>query len=244
MTAFFLSSLGYTQKANGQKIPVSLPHFNGFSERLHAFWPDHARVLLIASAPDRHDYTDSVLSGLRESFRLSHLPFDCFDFCDFRDESALEHLAEYHVIILPGGHVPTQNAYHQRIALRTRLEGYSGLLIAWSAGAMNCANTVYALPEQEGEAVDPAYNRFLPGLGLTQHTIIPHFAAVSLDVVDGLRAIEDMALPDSLGREFLGLYDGSYLLSHKDTVTLFGEACLLKDGELTPLQPHGESRIL
>lgn len=244
MTAFFLSALGYAQKCNGQKIPVPLPHINGLSERLHTFWPEYARVLLIASAPNRPDYTDAVLNGLKESFRLSHLPFDRFDFCDSRDESALEHLSAYHVIILPGGHVPTQNAYHQHIGLRTRLEGYSGLLIAWSAGAMNCADTVYALPEQEGEAVDPAYNRFLPGLGLTQHAIIPHFDAVSLDVVDGLRAIEDMALPDSMGHEFLGLYNGSYLLSHKDRVTLFGEACLLKDGELTPLQQHGESRIL
>jgi len=31
---------------------------------------------------------------------------------------------------------------------------------------MNCADTVYAQPEEPGEAVDPDYQRFIPGLGL------------------------------------------------------------------------------
>lgn len=30
---------------------------------------------------------------------------------------------------------------------------------------MNCADTVYAQPEEPGEAVDPDYQRFIPGLG-------------------------------------------------------------------------------
>ena len=72
---------------------------------------------------------------------------------------------------------------------------------------MNCAETVYAQPEEEGEAVDPAYERFLPGLGLTQKMILPHYQAIRDDVLDGLCVMEDIAYPDSMGRQF-------YLLAH------------------------------
>ena len=44
------------------------------------------------------------------------------------------------MLIFPGGHVPTQNAFYHRL----RLRAFSGLVIAWSAGSMNCAETVYA----------------------------------------------------------------------------------------------------
>lgn len=239
MTAFFLSALGYAKKSDGLRIPVPLPQTNGLLDSLRAAWPEAARILLIAAAPDRPDYTDAVHAGLRESFRLSGLPVSQFDFCDSRDESALARLAEYHVVILPGGHVPTQNAYHQRIALRERLAAFPGLLIAWSAGAMNCADAVYALPEREGEATDPAYRRFLPGLGLTQQRIIPHYDQVREDAVDGLRVLEDMALPDSTGRRFLCLCNGSYVLSCDGAETLHGEAYLIHDGRIALLCTHG-----
>ncbi len=244
MTAFFLSALGYSIKVDGVRIPVVLPQANSLLDNLRAVCPEDARVLLIAATPDRPDYTDAVYTGLRESFQLSDLPVSRFDFCDSRDESALERLATYDVIILPGGHVPTQNSYHQRIDLRTRLSAFPGLLISWSAGAMNSAETVYALPEQEGEAIDPAYQRFLPGLGLTKQMIIPHYEHVREDVVDGLRVIEDIALPDSIHRRFLGLCNGSYILSCDGHETLYGEAYLIQNGHTTLLCSHGHSLSL
>ena len=70
---------------------------------------------------------------------------------------------------------------------------------------MNCAETVYALPELDEEAVDPDYCRFIPGLGLTSRMIIPHFQAVQYDVVDGLNAIWDIAFPDRIGKTFIAL---------------------------------------
>ncbi len=57
------------------------------------------------------------------------------------------------VILLGGGHVPTQNAFMERIGLKERLRKYEGLIIGWSAGSMNCAEIVYAAPKLEGEAI-------------------------------------------------------------------------------------------
>ena len=106
---------------------------------------------------------------------------------------------------------------------------------------MNCAELVYALPEGEGEGVDPEYRRFIPGLGITRHQIIPHFQDVRTERVDGLRVVEDMAYPDSMGREFIALNDGSYILHDNGTETLYGEAYRIKDGRMTQICRHGES---
>ena len=46
---------------------------------------------------------------------------------------------------------------------------YKGIVVAWSAGSMNCADVVYAGPELEGEAIDPLYERWISGLGIRMH---------------------------------------------------------------------------
>lgn len=100
---------------------------------------------------------------------------------------------------------------------------------------MNCAEIVYAQPELEGEGIDPKYERFIPGLGITSQMIIPHFQDVRTDIVDGLRVIEDMAYPDSMGKEFIALNDGSFIISVDGVETLYGEAFLIKDGKQTQI---------
>lgn len=59
---------------------------------------------------------------------------------------------------------------------------------------MNCAKNVYASPELEGEAIDPLYERWLTGFGLTEINIFPHFQSLKDDYLDGLRLIEDITL--------------------------------------------------
>lgn len=81
-----------------------------------------------------------------------------------------------------------------------------------SAGSMNCADMVYAQPELEGEAADPSYERFIVGLGLTERNILPHYQMVKDYTLDGLRLMEEITYPDSAGREFYALEDGSYIL--------------------------------
>ncbi len=56
------------------------------------------------------------------------------------------------VIVLTGGHVPTQNKFIKQLRLRECLLNYNGIIVAWSAGSMNCADVVYAGPEFEEEA--------------------------------------------------------------------------------------------
>ena len=106
---------------------------------------------------------------------------------------------------------------------------------------MNSAEVVYAQPELEGESVDKNYQRFLPGLGLTKLMVLPHYQDIKDDMLDGRRLFEDITYPDSVGREFYALEDGSYFLVENNETTLFGAAYRIKDGAIKQICEKGQS---
>lgn len=236
MTAFLTSRL-----CAGRRKQRRLLEANGFRERLRQRWRDGAAVLLISADPAAFQRNDSVAEELRQAFSAGGFAAESVAVCDRRDESGVRRLADFDVLILSGGHVPTQNGYLKELGLERELAGFDGLVLAWSAGSMNCGETVYALPEREGEGVDPGYRRFLTGLGLTRQILIPHFSDLQNEVVDGMRTIREMAYPDSMGRTFLCVDDGGYILVESGAETLYGEASLLRDGTLTRICREGES---
>ena len=105
---------------------------------------------------------------------------------------------------------------------------------------MNSADVVYAQPEEAGEAVDPAYQRFLTGLNLTKINLLPHYQDVKDDVLDGLRVFADITCPDSVGRTFYAIPDGSYLYLDACKTELRGEAYRVRDGVIRQISSHGE----
>ena len=124
------------------------------------------------------------------------------------------------------------------------LKDYPGVIMGVSAGSMNAADIVYAQPEEPGEAVDPDYRRFIPGLGLTDKNILPHYNMVRDNILDGRRLFEDISYADSHGHTFYVLPDGSYILEAEGTSTLYGEAWKLQDGVMEKICADGESVIL
>ena len=155
---------------------------------------------------------------------------------DRRNEhQASELIRDSGLIILAGGHVPTQNRFFSRIGLRALLKDYNGILIGISAGSMNSAETVYAQPERDGEAIDPAYQRFLPGLGLTKTMLLPHYQENKDDILDGQRVYEDIAFSDSYGRVIYAIPDGSYLFIKNGKEELRGEAYRISEGKMSQI---------
>ncbi len=213
---------------------------NRLVENLRSRWPEKAHILFVCADPNDRAKSESYKSAYLYAFPFHGMAVESYTICDSQNENAVEELDRYNVIILSGGHVPTQNAFFQKIGLRDKIREFSGIIIGISAGTMNCADTVYAHPELEGEATRPTYQRFLTGLDLTKRMILPHYQAIKDDVIDGLRAFEDIAYPDSQGKEFYCLNDGSYILSENRTETLYGEAYLIKDGECRPICTNGE----
>lgn len=244
MISILTSSLGGSHRVDGKRRPTFLLNDNGLQENMKKYWKRNSNVLVISASPEDWERNDSILFCQSEAFPMSGFDVNVFQMCDSRNETIIENLEDFDVLILAGGHVPTQNAFFSKLDLKKRLENFKGILISWSAGSMNCAEIVYAQPELEGEAVDENYQRFIPGLGITKHMIIPHFQEVKTDVVDGLRVIEDMAYPDSMGREFIALNDGSYIISENGIETLYGEAYRIKDGRQEQICRRGEALLL
>ena len=105
---------------------------------------------------------------------------------------------------------------------------------------MNCADPVYAGPELPGEAVDPDFQRWIPGLGLTKTNIFPHFEALKDDMLDGMRLIEDITFADSMTHEIIAINNGSYITVDENGETLYGEAYSIKNGVMKQICRDGE----
>ena len=172
MKAILTSSLGGSIKVNGTRVPSILIEKNGLLERLKSIWTPDARVMIICGSPSDYEKNDSVCACLKEALPMSGLSISYIEKCDDRNREIINELGKMDVIILAGGHVPTQNKFMQQLQLKERLKDYGGIIIAWSAGSMNCAENVYAGPELEGEAIDPDYERWIPGLGITKINIL------------------------------------------------------------------------
>ena len=231
MKAILTSSLGGQIKINGKRLPAKLPETNGLLTCIKDSWKNDSKVMIISGSPEYYDKNDSVLFCLKGAFPLSNLSVSEVLMCDERNKEIIERLPEMDVLILAGGHVPTQNSFMKTIELKERLQDWDGLLIAWSAGSMNCAEMVYAGPELPGEAIDPNYQRWISGLGITKTNIFPHFEALRDEILDGLRLIEDITYADSMGHEIIALNNGSFIVIDNGTEILYGEAYSIKDGQ-------------
>ena len=218
---------------------------NGLIDELKKHFPAACRALFICADPDSPERTDRFAADMRYCMEQAGFAFREYRILDGRNRGDAEALIRASdLLILAGGHVPTQNRFFAEIGLRGLLKGYDGIVIGVSAGSMNCADTVYAQPEMEGEAADPSYRRFLTGLNLTKTMILPHYQMVKDDMVDGLRVFEDITYPDSVGKRFYALPDGSYLYIRPGREELRGEAYLISGGVLTPFSAENEVTVL
>ena len=214
---------------------------NSFMDELHRRFQSGGRVLFICSNPDVYDKTDFFANEMKGIFENSGFLFGTFTILDRRNEhDAPELINNADLIILAGGHVPTQNRFFRKIGLKALLKDYDGVLIGISAGSMNSAETVYAQPELDGETTDPEYQRFLPGLGLTKTMLLPHYQDNRDDILDGQRIYEDIAYSDSRGRVFHVIPDGSYLFIADGREELRGEAYRISDGSMQQIAAEND----
>lgn len=245
MIAFLTSSPCIDEMSEDIDLPCRLNEANGFVEKLSGYWKPDSRGLIISSNPVNFAMNNEMRDTFHKVFPNQGLTLSSMDICDFRNESVASDLVEESdVIILAGGHVPTQNVFFKRIKLKQLLQDYKGIVIGISAGTMNSAEIVYAQPEEEGESIDPAYERFLSGLGLTNVMISPHYQQVKDYELDGKRLFEDIVYPDSMGRKFYALVDGSYVLVDGNRTELYGEVYLIQDGSITQICNPEEMVVL
>lgn len=236
MTVFITSS-PYVDGADRAILNES----NDFVLRLQEALPPNPRALFVCSDPDSHDLTCHWGADTVAAFSLANMAFSSYAVLDGANVEDAEFLiSNSDFIVFAGGHVPTQNSFFNEIGLRELLEGFDGTVMGISAGSMNLADTVYVQPEEPGEGIDPDFEKFAPGLGLTDVNILPHYQKVKDNILDGLRLFEDITYADSMDNTFFALPDGSYFYQDEDCLLLCGESYLIRDGVLEPLTEDGE----
>ena len=242
MKTIFLTSSPFGPLDNSRSVEGFDP-MNRLPENLSRFWKKNARCLVISAFPSDIPACSKMRESMEKSIRVNFPDITCLDIWDDRTEDfSAQSLASYDVVFLGGGHVPTENAFFERIRLRESMQKYDGLVIGISAGTMNAAELVYAQPELAGEAIDPEYKRFIKGLGLTKINILPHYQMTGNFMLDGMRLFEDITYGDSYGRRFLVLPDGSYYTCIEEVGTVWGEAYEITDGKIRLICADGEYR--
>lgn len=214
---------------------------NDFLSELHRTVGHLTRGVFVSSHPDDANYSDHCGYCMKQAFEEAGIHFYEYTILDRRTAHMAKQLvANSDFFILGGGHVPTQNRFLRELKLGSMLRKYRGVILGISAGSMNMADEVYASPEEEGEAIDPKYKRFLKGLGLTRVQILPHYYLLRELKCDGFRILEDLAYPDSKGRRFYVLPDGSYIYSENGIEEVCGEAYIIENEVFRQISENGQ----
>ena len=237
MIAFLTSTLGDFYMMD--EMTVGLVEKNGFVENLRRIWQGELRGLFISADPQDFFGNDRMRDEFFRAFGDAGLPFSSLDICDDRSP-VINDISKMDVLILGGGHVPTENRFLEKINLFDKISEFDGIFLSLSAGSMNSAKLVYSIPELEGEAIDPSYNRWLRGLGITECMMLPHYQYFKGVYLDGLHVVRDITIPDSFGKKIYAMPDGSYIMCRDGEEFIFGEAHLISDGEVNQICRDGE----
>ncbi len=213
---------------------------NSFVDNLRSCLPEHPRCLFVAASPDDPAFTDRVADEMAVCFAEAGLGFSELYKLDRRNQADAQLLIwKSDLIMLSGGHVPTQNQFFHEIGLKELLVNFQGVVLGISAGTMNAAGRVYVQPEEPGESV-PEFQRFAEGLALTNVNVLPHYQQVWDRYLDGRRLYEDVTFADSYGECFYVFVDGTYLLIEDGQTTLYGKAWRLQDGRMEQISELGD----
>lgn len=232
----------YEKDQNGNEYARIIDNDNGFLDNLRKHMTSRKCMVVISGNPKKNRIGDPN-EITRQSFAMSGIPFDEYIYVsDINKEHIAEYIAKADCINLFGGHLPTANAFINELNLKELLKNYNGVIIGASGGAMNMADQVYCIPEVEGEHIDPTFDRYLKGLGLTNINVIPHYHLFEeLKFTDGTKMLEDILLPDSKKTPMIALPDRSYIIQQGNSVEVLGEAYLLKDGEIKQICENGQN---
>ena len=233
----FLTSSFIDYATEETYTPKPLENSFGFIDNLKKYWKQDSRVLYFASDPDDFSENDFQKRELEDCFRLAGFSLDEIKVFDSRCDEDLKSLMNWaDVVYLAGGKGPTENDYINEAGLKEALSNFEGIFIGLSAGSINAADDVFMFPEFPGEASDPDFPYHMKGLGLTQLNIIPHIQYYVRQTFDGKRLIEDILMPESDGRRFYLITDGSYFVIKGMLTSFYGKGWALENGKLYELK--------
>ena len=228
-----------------QQLPCILSDEGEFAQRFAQAIKPHQNVMIIAGDPYDDGLNDEMSDTFYKCFQRLGVSFLGCRLVDHRQPYITkEEIQQCSLIMLAGGHVPTQNQFFHEIHLKECLQDYDGVILGVSAGSMNAATSVYSQPERKGEALDPHYQRWMQGLGLCDINILPHYNDFKGGMLDGMKIYEEIVARDSIGHCFYILKDGSYVHLKNNTYTLYSEIYQMKDANMKCICEKDQSIII
>lgn len=229
----FLTSSFLEYRPDDEPGPVHLINDYGFVENLEKYWRPNSSVLIVTSDPGAHKINNIVEKRVNVAFNLAGLTVESVKTLDHSNkDNAFELVRNADVVILAGGNGNIQNDFMKEIRLKNLLVGYPGIIISMGCGSTNCAENAYLVPEYPGQVSDLSYEKFTDGLGLTNISVIPHFSFLKTMEIEGKNLIDEVVFPDSVGRLFYLIDDGSYFLIDDDVINFHGVGKALENGAI------------
>ncbi len=227
----FLTSSFLEYRPDNETGPVHLIADYGFVENLGKYWREKSSVLIITSDPEATKINKIVEQRVDVAFNLAGLTVETVKTLDNTNkDDAFNLVRNSDVVILGGGNGNIQNDFFKEIMLKNLLIGFPGIIISMGCGSINCAENAYLVPEYPGQVNDLTYEKYAEGLGLTNISIIPHFSFLKTMEIEGKNLIDEVVFPDSVGRVFYLIDDGSYFLIDGDVITFHGVGKALENG--------------
>lgn len=206
---------------------------NDFLWNIKYSLPYETNALFISSFYKDSITNDRFATKIKDAFNTSAIFFRTMHVLDYRNAGMTkEEIQAHNLIILAEGNVGTQNDFFRAINLKQKLEGYDGTILAIGTGTMNAADEAYALPEDEAEVMNTDFVRFTSGLGLTKTQVIPHYEQI-MNKRLGSFSMRDRIITDGRNKKFLGLPDGSYLMSTDGHELIHGPFYKIIDRNIT-----------
>ena len=229
----FLTSSFLEYRPDDETGPVHLIADYGFVENLSKYWREKSSVLIVTSDPEATKINKIVEQRVEVAFNLAGLTVESVKTLDNSNkDDAFNLVRNSDVVILGGGNGKRQNDFFKEIMLKNLLTGFPGIIISMGCGSTNCAQNAYLVPEYPGQVEKLDYEKFTDGLGLTNISIIPHFSFLKTLEIEEKNLMDGVVFPDSVGRVFYLIDDGSYFLIDGDVITFHGVGKSLENGTI------------
>ena len=122
---FLTSSPDASYQVDGKWITGPFTEKNGFLEQFRNACPKKPWVLLITATPDEKEKNQEMQDYFTRVFAASQMEIKAMKLLERETAGQLEEWLDVSdVVILGGGHVPTQNQFFRQIGLREKIQDF------------------------------------------------------------------------------------------------------------------------
>ena len=238
MIFFLTSQCTLSNYENNVKTNTFFDKSNNFVENLKEKCKKTINFVYLANNPTLHE--DNDLSGklVCKAFKDEGFGIKSFSIIDDRNLQNSESLIKNaDVLFLRGGILEDAITFFKQNKLDEYIKNSNAVVIGQSAGSMILSENVYQYPETKEELT---LKRFIKGFGFFDLMLIPHFNPVyGNELTDSsFDMINDFYLPDSKGKKFIALENGSYIIIENDMANIYGNAYIIKDAHITQISHY------